>query len=110
MRLIIEGASSAARREALRAIAAHVRLVYERRLSEIDEVLRDTQRLLVDVQAAQRFEVERAIREGEPRIHDIEYGRPRPDHDQLVWPFDGEYWRDELGTYRQVVSSRCVQG
>jgi hypothetical protein len=23
------------------------------------------------------------------------------------WPFDGEYWRDELGYYRQVVVNRC---
>jgi hypothetical protein len=24
-----------------------------------------------------------------------------------MWPFDGEYWRDELGFYRQVVVSKC---
>jgi inner membrane protein len=25
----------------------------------------------------------------------------------VLWPFDGVYWRDELGYYRQVVSSQC---
>jgi hypothetical protein len=25
----------------------------------------------------------------------------------VLWPFDGEYWRDELGFYRQVVVSKC---
>ena len=27
--------------------------------------------------------------------------------EDLYWPFDGEYWRDELGFYRQQVTSRC---
>ena len=30
-----------------------------------------------------------------------------PDEEHVIWPFDGEYWRDELGFYRQVVSSKC---
>jgi hypothetical protein len=25
----------------------------------------------------------------------------------VLWPFNGEYWRDELGFYRQVVESAC---
>ena len=28
-----------------------------------------------------------------------------PEHN--VWPFDGEYWRDELGYYRQQVTYKC---
>ena len=31
----------------------------------------------------------------------------RVDEEHMVWPFDGEYWRDELGFYRQQVTSRC---
>ena len=30
--------------------------------------------------------------------------------DLAIWPFDGEYWRDELGYYRQVVHSSCGSG
>jgi hypothetical protein len=29
------------------------------------------------------------------------------DGEHQVWPFDGEYWRDELGFYRQQVTSQC---
>ncbi len=29
------------------------------------------------------------------------------DEEHQIWPFNGEYWRDELGTYRQQVTSRC---
>jgi len=29
--------------------------------------------------------------------------------DELYWPFDGEYWRDELGTYQYTLSKGCRQ-
>jgi hypothetical protein len=29
------------------------------------------------------------------------------DSEHVLWPFDGEYWRDELGYYRQQLSSLC---
>ncbi len=28
--------------------------------------------------------------------------------DQLYWPFQGEYWRDELGTYAYTLTKGCV--
>jgi tetratricopeptide (TPR) repeat protein len=28
--------------------------------------------------------------------------------DQLYWPYQGEYWRDELGTYRYTLTKGCV--
>jgi hypothetical protein len=35
------------------------------------------------------------------------FGAVRADSDHIRWPFTGEYWRDELGTYQQVVQSMC---
>jgi hypothetical protein len=35
------------------------------------------------------------------------FGIVKPDEEHMLWPFDGEYWRDELGFYRQVVESAC---
>jgi len=32
------------------------------------------------------------------------------DQEHQLWPFDGEYWRDELPYYRQAISSRCDRG
>ncbi len=29
------------------------------------------------------------------------------DEEHQMWPFNGEYWRDELGFYRQQVTSQC---
>jgi hypothetical protein len=28
--------------------------------------------------------------------------------DQLYWPYEGEYWRDELGTYQYTMTKGCV--
>jgi len=27
--------------------------------------------------------------------------------DEELWPFQGEYWRDELGSYRYQLGRRC---
>jgi hypothetical protein len=31
------------------------------------------------------------------------------DDDEELWPFQGEYWRDELGSYRFHLGDRCVR-
>ncbi len=30
------------------------------------------------------------------------------DDDELYWPYEGEYWRDELGTYQYTLTKGCV--
>jgi hypothetical protein len=35
------------------------------------------------------------------------FDAPRSD-DSIQWPFDGEYWKDEITTYHAVVVSRCA--
>lgn len=34
-------------------------------------------------------------------------GKVTVDSEHVVWPFNGEYWRDELPYYRQQVTDRC---
>ena len=34
-------------------------------------------------------------------------GRVDVDEEHQIWPFNGEYWRDELGFYRQTITSKC---
>jgi tetratricopeptide (TPR) repeat protein len=33
----------------------------------------------------------------------------RVDDEHIVWPFTGEYWRDELGYYRVKVANKCLK-
>lgn len=79
----------------------------KKRIAEIDKSLNDGVKLLFDVRAAQKARLEEPIR-NEYRI-----ASPTPtadifkDVEHVVWPFDGEYWKDELGSYRALVISRC---
>jgi hypothetical protein len=33
--------------------------------------------------------------------------RKQVEDDEETWPFDGEYWRDELGNYRYQLGRKC---
>jgi hypothetical protein len=38
---------------------------------------------------------------------DAEQAKINSDGEHVIWPFQGEYWRDELGYYRQPVTRHC---
>ena len=81
---------------------------YQRNLEELDEHLRNGEKILIDITAAQRNELDQAIADNQVSVADSKiFGQVKPDEEHMLWPFDGEYWRDELGFYRQVVESAC---
>ena len=74
----------------------------------MDEHLRSSEKVLIDITAAQRNLLDDALKEGQ--VSDAEsvlFGVVNPDDEHFMWEFDGEYWRDELGFYRQEVESAC---
>jgi tetratricopeptide (TPR) repeat protein len=81
---------------------------YQRALDELNEHLRDGAKILIDIVAAQRNQLDQTITTGQMSKEESKiYGVVNPDEEHVLWPFDGEYWRDELGFYRQVVVSKC---
>ena len=81
---------------------------YRRHLDELDEHLRNGEKILIDITAAQRNLLDEKLQAGKvSKAESKIYGVVKPDEEHLLWPFDGEYWRDELGFYRQVVESAC---
>jgi hypothetical protein len=81
---------------------------YQRAVDELAEHMRDGAKILIDIVAAQRNQLDSAITTGQMSKEESKvYGVVKPDEEHVLWPFDGEYWRDELGFYRQVVVSRC---
>jgi tetratricopeptide (TPR) repeat protein len=81
---------------------------YQRNLEELDEHLRNGEKILIDITAAQRNELDQAIAANQVSQQESKiFGKVSPDDEHMLWPFDGEYWRDELGFYRQVVESAC---
>lgn len=84
----------------------------EQRLAEERENIKSLvqQAIRIDIETA-RSEQERI----ESRLRDVQ-SRPRElqktfvewaDDEKLVWPFEGEYWRDELGTYELTLAQSC---
>ncbi len=104
----IEDALKLARDLAVRQAGELAKQRYQRNLDEVNEHLRDGEKILIDITAAQRNLLDEKIAKGQvSKAEGKEFGIVRPDAEHVRWPFDGEYWRDELGFYRQVVQSAC---
>jgi tetratricopeptide (TPR) repeat protein len=81
---------------------------YQRYVDELNEHLRNGEKILIDITAAQRNLLDEKIQTNMVSKADSKiYGVVKPDEEHVIWPFNGEYWRDELGFYRQVVESAC---
>lgn len=80
---------------------------YQRNLDELNERIRDAQKILIDITAAQRGQLEQAAVGAQVREEESTVNIVKPDEEHVIWPFNGEYWRDELGFYRQTIRSKC---
>ena len=79
----------------------------ENYLDELNELLRDSAKILIDSTAAQRNQLDQAIAGGQVTAAESKANIVKPDEEHVIWPFNGEYWRDELGFYRQTITSKC---
>lgn len=80
---------------------------YERNLADLNEQLRNGQKILIDITAAQRNQLDQAIQGAQVTVEESKANIVKPDDEHVIWPFNGEYWRDELGFYRQTITSKC---
>jgi tetratricopeptide (TPR) repeat protein len=94
----IRDALQLARDVAIRTAGEIVHARLTRALRALDEQLENSSNLLVDIGFAEK-----------PRATPVEMTilDVAPDREHVRWPFVGEYWSDELGTYREVVRSSC---
>jgi hypothetical protein len=96
-----------ARELAIRNAGDLARGRYQRNLSDLNEQLRNGQKILIDITAAKRNEIDQAIASQQVTADESKANIVRPDEEHVIWPFQGEYWRDELGFYRQTITSKC---
>ena len=73
----------------------------------IEKIYRDSAKILIDITAAQRNQLDQAIAGGQVTAAESKANIVKPDEEHVIWPFNGEYWRDELGFYRQTITSKC---
>jgi tetratricopeptide (TPR) repeat protein len=96
-----------ARELAIRNAGDLARARYERNLKDLEENLRNGAKILVDITAAQRNMLDQEIEKGLVTPEESKANIVKPDEEHVIWPFNGEYWRDELGFYRQTITSKC---
>jgi hypothetical protein len=74
--------------------------------SELRELLGQALRLDFEIAGREKELAEEPAAAPQPKVR-----KPRTEveDDEELWPFQGEYWRDELGSYRFKLGDRCTQ-
>jgi hypothetical protein len=103
----VKDAMQLARDIAVRNAGQLARERYQRNLDELNEHLRDSAKILIDITSAKRNQLDAAIAGSQVTAQESERNIVKPDEEHVIWPFEGEYWRDELGFYRQTITSKC---
>ena len=110
---LVESSVQRARATAVRRAGTMAKRRARRTLDDLNEQLRSGQKVIVDIVNEQRKELDLKIAKDKDKWTTKDaftFGQVKADDEHVIWPFDGEYWRDELGYYRQVVRSRCGSG
>lgn len=81
---------------------------FERLMSELQDLLNQATAIQIEILNAVRGELKQEI------LNELELSapmrkvkKPKIDSEHEIWPFEGEFWRDELGYYRQVIYPKC---
>ncbi len=103
----VKDALQLARDLAVRNAGQLARDRYQRNVDELNENLRNGAKILIDITAAQRNQLDAAMAGAQVTASESKANLVKPDEEHVLWPFNGEYWRDELGFYRQSITSKC---
>lgn len=98
----VEGDLLAAEAAAREQLGELVRAKVERLLSDLQDISNQVDTVEIEILKWQRQTIDRP-----PMAPRGGGGRVTVDSEHVVWPFNGEYWRDELPYYRQQVTDRC---
>lgn len=80
---------------------------YQRVIDELNDLMNQIDTVLIEITTAQRGNISRQAQDQMTAAARSGGGSVEVDEEHQVWPFDGEYWRDELGFYRQQVTNQC---
>jgi TolA-binding protein len=80
---------------------------YQRLLDELQDLQNQSTAILIEILNGRRGNISAQIAGEQVRNINNAAARVTADEEHYLWPFNGEYWRDELGFYRQQIASRC---
>lgn len=76
---------------------------------ELTEIIRQGLRIKYESLRARRNSINDEVRAAMAQTAAAANEPREEDEEHVVWPFDGSYWKDELGGYTYDVESRCQQ-
>ena len=80
---------------------------YTRSVEELGDLQNQATAILIEILNARRGQLSQEMQQQQVNADVARSNRVTADEEHYLWPFNGEYWRDELGFYRQQVVSRC---
>jgi hypothetical protein len=88
---------------------ARGKLEYER--DQLRTLLAQALRIRIEVSRKEREALEGSLAKGSQVdvVRDLKYSHAVSD-EHLYWPYEGEFWRDELGTYSYTLTKGCREG
>jgi tetratricopeptide (TPR) repeat protein len=80
---------------------------YNRLIDELNELMTQVDTVELEIATYQRGQLDAEAQQQLTELARSGGLDVHVDEEHQMWPFDGEYWRDELGFYRQQVTSQC---
>ncbi len=80
---------------------------YNRLIDEMQDLANQADTVEIEILNYERGEMKASLAESQAAAGQSTGGKVFVSSEHNVWPFNGEYWRDELGYYRQEVTYQC---
>lgn len=80
---------------------------YQRLIRELQNLNNQVDTVELEIATYKRGQIGQELQQQMTEAKKSKGGDVKVDEEHQLWPFDGEYWRDELGFYRQQVTNRC---
>ncbi len=82
---------------------------YNRLIRELNDLSNQVDTVELEIATYRRGQIDQELQQQMTLAKESEGGNVEVDEEHQLWPFDGEYWRDELGFYRQQVTNLCTR-
>ncbi len=82
---------------------------YQRLIRELRDLSNQVDTVELEIATFRRGQIDQELQQQMSLAKQSKGGNVNVDEEHQLWPFDGEWWRDELGFYRQQVTNLCTR-
>ncbi|MGB5310807.1 MAG: hypothetical protein WBN38_01980, partial [Polyangiales bacterium] len=82
---------------------------YQRLIRELKDLSNQVDTVELEIATFRRGQIDQELQQQMTLAKQSRGGDVNVDEEHQLWPFNGEWWRDELGFYRQQVTNLCTR-